>query len=104
MHKQQPHEWHETRSREEGGGKIYWRARWDWRVWRFSILEPEFEGWRPLENPGIPEFLALRDVLWRKYQRKRVPIKFVEQVDKILIDLGHVQDTTGTGGEGEDWD
>lgn len=88
MHKHQPHEWHETRSAEEGGGKRYMRARWDWRDWRFSILEPEDENWRPIENPGIPEFQALRDVLWRKYQRRRVPYKFVVAVDKILENLG----------------
>jgi hypothetical protein len=27
-------------------------------------------------------------VLFRKYQRRRVPVKFVERVDAILADLG----------------
>ncbi len=88
MHKNQAHEWHENRTAEEGGGKRYMRARWDSREWRFSLLEPEFEDWHRIEQPGIPEFTALRDVLWRKYQRKRLSFKFLENVDKILRDLG----------------
>ncbi len=88
MHKNQAHEWHENRSREEGGGKRYTRARWDTREWRFSVLEPEFEDWQRIEQPGVAEYQALRDVLWRKYQRKRVPFKFLENVDAILRELG----------------
>jgi hypothetical protein len=88
MHKHQPHEWHETRSAEEGGGKRYMRATWDTRDWQFSLLEPEFETWRRIEEPGIAEFEALREVLWRKYQRKRVPFKFIEGIDAILKNLG----------------
>lgn len=87
MHKNQAHEWHENRSREEGGGKRYLRARWDSREWRFSLLEPEFEDWQRIEWPGIPEYQALREVLWRKYQRKRVPFKFVEGVDAVLREM-----------------
>ena len=106
MHKHQPHEWHENRTKEEGGGKIYKRARWDWRDWKFSFLVPEVERWQPIENPGIPEFLELRDVLFRKYQRKRVPFKFVEQVDQILKDLGYVpevEEEVKEEGEEEEW-
>lgn len=88
MHKNQAHEWHENRPREEGGGKRYFRARWDTRAWRFSLLEPEFDDWQRIDAPGATEYLALRDVLWRKYQRKRVPFKFLENVDAILRDLG----------------
>ncbi len=88
MPKNQAHEWHENRPKEEGGGKRYWRARWDTREWRFSHLEPEFDDWQRLEQPGVEEYQALRDVLWRKYQRRRVPFKFLQSVDRILSDLG----------------
>jgi hypothetical protein len=69
-------------------------------------LVPEVERWQPIENPGIPEFLELRDVLFRKYQRKRVPFKFVEQVDQILKDLGYVpevEEEVKEEGEEEEW-
>ena len=32
------------------------------------------------------DWLTLRDVLWRKYQRKRCPWKFIEEIDKRLED------------------
>ncbi len=85
MTKNQTHEWHE---RVEEGGKRYMRAHWDSRQWRFQVLEPDAEGWARIEQPGAAEYLALRDVLWRKYQRKRIPFKFIERVDAILESLG----------------
>jgi hypothetical protein len=96
MHKNQVHEWHESRSREEGGGKRYMRARWDTRQWHFSLLEPEFEDWQPIAPPGRAEFEALREVLWRKYQRKRLPWRFIEHLDALLADM------PDQGGEQED--
>jgi hypothetical protein len=36
----------------------------------------------------VPEELwrELRDILWRKYQRKRCPWKYIEEIDKLLGD------------------
>lgn len=85
MTKNQTHEWHD---RTEEGGKRYMRAHWDSRRWRFQVLEQGAEGWARIEQPGAEEFLALRDVLWRKYQRKRIPFKFIERVDAVLEELG----------------
>jgi hypothetical protein len=93
MIKTQVHEWHESRPREDGGGKRYTRARWDTRQWHFSVLEPEFDDWQNIEQPGRPEFEALRDVLWRKYQRKRLPFRFLENVDAILAELPPAPDS-----------
>ncbi len=45
-------------------------------------------------------------MLFRKYQRKRVPFKFVEQVDQILKDLGYVpevEEEVKEEGEEEEW-
>lgn len=32
-------------------------------------------------------WVTLRDVLWRKYQRKRCPWRLIEEIDKLLIDM-----------------
>lgn len=32
-------------------------------------------------------WVTLRDVLWRKYQRKRCPWRFIEAIDKLLEDM-----------------
>ncbi len=53
-----------------------------------AILEPEADDWEKVEYPSVELWVALRDVLFRKYQRRRVPFKFVERVDAILTDLG----------------
>lgn len=111
MHKNQAHEWHENRPKDEGGGKTYTRAKWDtrYRQWQFYLLEPEFEEWQRLDNAGLAEYEALRDVLWRKYQRKRLALRFVEDVDAILArlraDSGVGADADGTepSEEVEEW-
>lgn len=81
MTKNQVHEWHETRPE---GGKRYYRAHWDSREWRFTTTTPEDEDWLPVEKPELELWEALRDVLFRKYQRKRLHYRLLESVDKIL--------------------
>jgi hypothetical protein len=43
----------------------------------------------------VENWLALRDVLFRKYQRKRLPIKHLQTVDNVLADLGWRVDENG---------
>ena len=86
MTKNQIHEWHERR--EDDGRKLYYRGYWNSREWQLRILTPEVEAWQDIEKPTVEQWLSLRDVLWRKYQRKRLPVKFIEKVDEILGDLG----------------
>ncbi len=86
MTKNQVHEWHERR--DEDGKKRYIRGYWNSREWTFAILEPGADDWEKVEYPSVELWVALRDVLFRKYQRRRVPVKFVERVDAILADLG----------------
>jgi|JI6StandDraft_1071083.scaffolds.fasta_scaffold02014_7 hypothetical protein len=84
MTKNQIHEWHE---RIEDGRKQYIRARWNSREWVFHLAHPDGEAWSPMQ-PTLETWLALRDVLFRKYQRKRLPIKHLQTVDTVLEDLG----------------
>jgi hypothetical protein len=92
MTKNQTHEWHENT--EEG--KRYIRGYWNSRDWNFGILEPGADDWTRVEKPGPELWLALRDVLWRKYQRKRLPWKFIERVDAVLEDMGVKPDASET--------
>ncbi len=85
MTKNQTHEWHE---RTDDGRKRYWRGYWNSREWTFGVLEPDSEGWERLEKATPETWAALRDVLWRKYQRKRLPFKYIERVDAILEEFG----------------
>jgi hypothetical protein len=96
MTKNQIHEWHE---RLEDGRKQYIRAYWDSREWLFRVAHPDGETWMPLENPAPERWLELRDLLFRKYQRKKLPWKYVEQLDKKLEGMGLKPDGTKTSDE-----
>ena len=85
MTKNQIHEWHD---RDEDGKRRYVRGYWNSREWQIRVLNKEAEAWQDVPNPSIELWVALRDVLWRKYQRKRLPAKFIQKVDSILDDLG----------------
>ena len=82
MTKNQVHEWHYTVSE---GVKRYYRGYWNSREWRFSILDKEVRAWVPVEKPDLDLWEQLRDVLFRKYQRKRLSFSLLDGVDKILL-------------------
>lgn len=84
MTKNQIHEWHE---RIEDGRKQYIRAHWNSREWVFRVAHPDGEAWMPME-PTTERWLELRDLLFRKYQRKKLPWKYVEALDKMLTGMG----------------
>jgi hypothetical protein len=86
MTKNQVHEWHENRA--EDGKKRYFRAHWNSRAWTFQKTEPEDEEWLRFENPGVEVWVALRDVVFRKYQRRRVPYRLLQGLDAKLEELG----------------
>ena len=77
------HEWRET---IDGRVRIV-RASWDARSWSFEETFKDAPEWTVLEKPTLENYEELRDVLWRKYQRNRVPWHMVETVDKIIEDL-----------------
>ncbi len=85
MTKNQVHEWHEQ---IDSRTKRYIRGYWDSRSWRFSILDKELQAWVPVDNPSLELWQSLRDVIWRKYQRKRLPFKYVERLDALIVEMG----------------
>lgn len=88
MTKNQIHEW---RERDEDGTKRYYRGYWNSREWTFAKLEPDADDWEKVEHPGLGLWKSLRDVIFRKYQRKRLPHKFVAHLDEIIADLEEEQ-------------
>jgi hypothetical protein len=84
MTKNQIHEW---REHGDDGVKRKFRGYWDSKKWRVAILEPDFDDWQTVEQPDLALWKSLRDVIWRKYQRKRLPYKFVAGLDEIIAEL-----------------
>lgn len=77
------HEWKET---TEDGVRIYCATfhggRWAMR----SRLKKE-EEWTYHNPMELPELRLLREVLFRKYQRQRIPFKQLEQIDGMIEEL-----------------
>ena len=61
-----------------------WRAKYEGGRFELYRKEGSDEEWEKLDPPSVADWEALRDVLWRKYQRKRCPWNLVAKVDKIL--------------------
>jgi hypothetical protein len=80
----QVHEWRETTA--DRRVRIV-RAAWDTRRWNFTETHKDDPEWHDIAKPSLEDMEALRDVLWRKYQRKRLPWRFVEDIDKVLAEM-----------------
>ena len=76
----QKHEW---RERDEEGLRFY-RAEYHASRWRLTSRGKEEEVWREHDPISEEEWRKLREVMFNKYQRKRVPWQLVERIDKIL--------------------
>src|SRR5210317_1468200 len=74
------HQWRETGD----DGMRYYRAVYHGGRWTISSQLKDEEEWTPHDPPDLELWRNLRDVLWRKYQRKRCPWKMVEEIDKLL--------------------
>lgn len=84
MTKNQIHEWHE---RLEDNRKQYIRAHWNSREWLFRLAHPDGEEWMPMQ-PTSETWLKLHDLLFRKYQRKKLPLKHIKTVESAMEKLG----------------
>jgi len=79
---------HEWRDKDEEGNDINYRAihhGCDWRfIWSYKVGRSDEAVWNDVEEVTEDIWLTLRDILWRKYQRRRVPFELVEAIDKRL--------------------
>ncbi len=54
--------------------------------WKLQAKTSEELQWTYYEVPPLDDLLALRDVLWRKYQRRRASAEDVAAVDKLIAE------------------
>lgn len=55
--------------------------------WRLQTKLRTDERWTYHETPHVNDLLELRDILWRKYQRRRASYEDVLLADKMLAEL-----------------
>ena len=76
----QRHTWRESSDE----GIRFYRASYHASTWRLASQFKGEEDWQPHDSISQDEWRALRDVLWRKYQRGRCPWKLIEKIDALL--------------------
>ncbi|MCB1228984.1 MAG: hypothetical protein KDN19_01885 [Verrucomicrobiae bacterium] len=80
MHK---HEWHE---KTEDGDVRYVRACFHAGRWTFEDTLKSEEEWHAHDRLPLGDLEKLRDLIWNKYQRGRVPHGHVKFVDKLIAE------------------
>ena len=78
----QEHSWREQGEEET---RIY-RATHHAGRWKILSQVKGEEEWTTHDPIERKDWVRLREILWRKYQRKRLPWKLIEQIDKLLED------------------
>ncbi len=72
----------------EEGEKVEVRAERFAGKWKFQSKAKSEEVWTYFESPSDDDLLELRDILWRKYQRKRLPHDDVASIERMLRERG----------------
>ena len=53
-------------------------------VWRFQAKYADESEWTYYERPLLDDLRALKDVVFRKYQRRRASAEDVDSIEKLL--------------------
>lgn len=53
-------------------------------VWRFQAKRADEPDWTYYDQPLLDDLLALKDVIFRKYQRRRASAEDLESIEKLL--------------------
>lgn len=53
-------------------------------VWRFQAKYADETEWTYYERPLLEDLLSLKDVIFRKYQRRRASVEDFQSVEKLL--------------------
>jgi hypothetical protein len=72
--------------REQHGRKREVRATKFGGAWRFQSKTAGDLGWTYYKHPLLEDLLALKDLLARKYQRRRASAEDVASVEKLIAD------------------
>ena len=78
---------HDWKDRTDTGENRLWRATKHGGDWKFmSRLQKSEEGWTTHEKMEIEDLKLFREVLFNKYQRRRIPWEDVVAIDSMIED------------------
>jgi hypothetical protein len=77
--------------RDEQGNKREVRATKFGGIWRLQAKTADDLDWTYYERPLLEDLLALKQILARKYQRRRASSEDVASVEKLIADQKEVE-------------
>ena len=78
---------HDWKDLTDTGENRLWRATKHGGDWKFmSRLQKSEEGWTTHEKMEIEDLKLFREVLFNKYQRRRIPWEDVVAIDNMIED------------------
>ena len=78
---------HDWKDRTDTGENRLWRATKHGGDWKFmSRLQKSEEGWTSHEKMEIEDLKLFREVLFNKYQRRRIPWEDVVAIENMIED------------------
>jgi hypothetical protein len=75
---------HIWKEKDAEGRKREVRATKFGGVWRLQAKHTEETEWTYYERPLLDDLLALKDVIFRKYQRRRASFEDLDSIEKLL--------------------
>lgn len=78
------HEWHD---RAVDGELVYYRAILHAGRWEFYSTRKSDPDWERHDLLPLEKMEALREVMWNKHLRRRLPLKHIDYIDKLIEDL-----------------
>lgn len=79
---------HVWKTKTEEGEKREVRAERFGGRWRLQAKVKGEESWTYYDAPLLADLLELHDVVWRKYQRKRLPHDDLIAIEKLIVEQG----------------
>ena len=78
--------------RDEHGIKREVRATKFGGIWRLQAKTAGDLDWTYYERPSLADLLALKEILFRKYQRRRASSEDVASVEKLIADQTEIEE------------
>jgi hypothetical protein len=80
---------HVWTQRDEEGRKREVRVTKFGGAWKFQAKHADDERWTYYDTPLLEDLCELRDVIFRKYQRRRASAEDLASVEKLLREHSH---------------
>jgi hypothetical protein len=75
---------HIWKEKDAEGRKREVRATKFGGVWRLQAKHTDESDWTYYDRPLLEDLLALKDIVFRKYQRRRASAEDLESIEKLL--------------------